>query len=465
MKKPIPMQDTSISQSFDEAGIERRMRVTALSGPIFVETFLRMLFLNIDVFMLKYYSEKAVAAMGPIMQFYFLILIMLMVSTSGAGILIAQYLGARRRDMAAEYSLASLNLVTLSGIVIGIVFFIAPDLYLGFYALEDSVHNYALEYMTVMGSAAAALSFSVGVTGIARSYGFTRITLIASIAGNIVNVFGNACFIFGLFGVPVLGVKGVAISTLTGNLFSGVVVYIFLSRQPGFKLPFNRIFRLPLLHYWNILKIGAPSAGEQLSYNLAQMVTMQFISRLGTPSLTAYVCAFNIMRFIFMVSLSIGQAIQILVGYLVGSKRADEAKKRTLTSLRFSVIVTFGIAIAFSIFRESLIRIYTNDPEVIAIAGSLVLMTMILEPSRAFNIILGSALRGAGDYKFPISIGIVFMWGVSVNLAYFLGIRWGMGALGVWIAFTADESLRGALMLWRWLSGIWKTKSIVSSNS
>ena len=167
------MEDASKSLSFDDTGIEKRMRVTALSGPIFVETFLRMLFLNIDVFMLKYYSEKAVAAMGPIMQFYFLILIMLMVSTSGAGILIAQYLGARRRDLAAEYSLASLNMVTLSGILIGIVFFISPDLYLHFYELEQSVHDYALEYMTVMGSAAATLSFSVGVTGIARSYGFT----------------------------------------------------------------------------------------------------------------------------------------------------------------------------------------------------------------------------------------------------------------------------------------------------
>ena len=67
-----------------------------------------------------------------------------MVSTSGAGILIAQYLGARRRDLAAEYSLASLNMVTLSGIVIGIVFFISPDLYLHFYELEQSVHVYAL---------------------------------------------------------------------------------------------------------------------------------------------------------------------------------------------------------------------------------------------------------------------------------------------------------------------------------
>ena len=57
------------------------------------------------------------------------------------------------------------------------------------------------------------------------------------------------------------------------------------------------------------------------------------------------------------------------------------------------------------------------------------------------------------------------MWGVSVNLSYFLGIRWGLGALGVWIAFTADESLRGALMLWRWVSGVWKSKAIVVSNS
>jgi Na+-driven multidrug efflux pump len=101
--------------------IQKRMTIRALTGPIFIETFLRMLFLNIDVYMLQFFSGKAVAAMGPIMQLYFCMVIVMMVSTSGAGILIAQNLGAKRYGVAAEYSLASLMLVFISGIVVGIV--------------------------------------------------------------------------------------------------------------------------------------------------------------------------------------------------------------------------------------------------------------------------------------------------------------------------------------------------------
>lgn len=439
------------------------MSIRSLSGPIFVETFLRMLFMSIDVFMLQFLSGKAVAAMGPIMQFYFCIVVVMMVSTSGAGILIAQNLGAKRVERAAEISLVSLVLVFVFGLMVGYILYLKADLFLQFFELEEQVYQYAHDYMVVMGSGSLIISYSIGIAGIARSYGYPKVTLYSSIIGNSLNAFGNYCFIFGAFGVPVLGVKGVAMSTLAGNLLSGLVVSWFLWKRCGLKLPFSRCLRMPLGHYWSILKIGAPSAGEMLSYNLAQMTTMHFISRMGTTSLTAFVCAFNIMRFIFMFSLSIGQAVQILVGYLIGAGRVDEAYSRTLNGLWVSVCITFVVAVIYSIFRFPLLGIYTQDPEVLKMGGALILMTLLLEPSRAFNIVLGGALKGSGDYQFPVMIGIVSMWGISVGLSYFLGIRWGMGILGVWIAMTADEAIRAMIMLFRWNSKAWIKKSMIKS--
>jgi Na+-driven multidrug efflux pump len=85
------------------------------------------------------------------------------------------------------------------------------------------------------------------------------------------------------------------------------------------------------------------------------------------------------------------------------------------------------------------------------------------EPGRDFNTIIIPALKGAGDIRFPVYVGIVSMWGVSVFGSWLLGLKMGLGLLGVWIAMASDEWLRGLIMLWRWRSGVWKASSLVNT--
>ena len=72
-----------------------------------------------------------------------------------------------------------------------------------------------------------------------------------------------------------------------------------------------------------------------------------------------------------------------------------------------------------------------------------------------------NSLHAAGDVKFPMIMGIIFMFGIAVSLSWFLGIQMGMALVGIWLANSADEWIRGLLMLWRWNSGKWKEKSFV----
>ncbi len=74
-----------------------------------------------------------------------------------------------------------------------------------------------------------------------------------------------------------------------------------------------------------------------------------------------------------------------------------------------------------------------------------------------------NSLRAAGDVKFPVYMGVISMWGVSVTLSYILGIHFGLGLVGVWIAFAVDEWFRGILMFWRWKSRAWENMSFVKA--
>jgi Na+-driven multidrug efflux pump len=217
-------------------------------------------------------------------------------------------------------------------------------------------------------------------------------------------------------------------------------------------------------HVRSLLKIGIPSAGEHLAYNTAQMFITYFITWLGTEALTTRVYTQNIMMFVWLFGIAVSQGTQIIVGHFVGARQYDQAYHRCLKSLRSAIIISIAMAAICFAFSDSLFSIFTTNERIVEIGKTLLLLTIILEPGRSFNLVIISSLRAAGDVKFPVYMGILSMWGVGVTISYFLGIEAGLGLVGVWISFIADEWLRGLLMLWRWRSKIWQKKSFVQGN-
>jgi Na+-driven multidrug efflux pump len=123
--------------------------------------------------------------------------------------------------------------------------------------------------------------------------------------------------------------------------------------------------------------------------------------------------------------------------------------------------VSVAISSTFYLLHKPILSIFTQDPEVIAIAASLMLASILLEGGRVFNLIFISSLKGAGDVKFPVQIGIVSMWGLGVGLTYLFGIHFGLGVIGAWYAIAADEWARGLIMALRWRSKVWTRFKLV----
>jgi Na+-driven multidrug efflux pump len=94
-------------------------------------------------------------------------------------------------------------------------------------------------------------------------------------------------------------------------------------------------------------------------------------------------------------------------------------------------------------------------------AQTLLLMGFILEPARTSNILVGGSLRGSGDARFVAVASIALTWGIAVPLAYLLGLKLGLGLVGVWLAMICDEALRSAMNYWRWHTGVWRNKGVL----
>ncbi|ESU32603.1 transporter [Bacillus sp. 17376] len=442
-----------------------KLSLFAITWPLFIEILLYMLMGNADTLMLSQYSDNSVAAVGVSNQILSMVIVMFGFIATGTAILVAQNLGAKMDDDAREVSVVSIGANLVFGLILSGAVFIFSEQLLRIMDLPPELFEEANSYLKIVGGFSFIQSLIMTVSSIIRSYGFTRDIMYVTIGMNVLNVIGNYLFIFGPFGFPVLGVEGVAISTTVSRILGLLAaIYVLTRRVPG-SLPISMLFSFPKKHLKNLLNIGIPSAGEHLSYNGSQMVITYFIATLGTQALTAKVYTQNVMMFIFLFSIAISQGTQILIGHMVGAKEIENAYKRALKSLKLAIIISIATAALVSFFSKDLLGIFTDNMSIIELGTTLILLTIILEPGRSFNLVLISSLRAAGDVKFPVYMGILSMWGVSVTLSYFLGIYFGMGLVGIWIAFIADEWLRGLLMLWRWRSRVWVKKSFIPDAS
>ena len=168
----------------------------------------------------------------------------------------------------------------------------------------------------------------------------------------------------------------------------------------------------------------------------------------------------NIVIFFYIFSNSIAQAAQILVGYHIGNGDTDSADRVCMHSLKVSLLIAMSISIGALFVRQYLMMVFTTDPVIVQIGASLFFIDLFVELGRTFNIVVINGLRGAGDTVFPSVVAVFSMWLVATLGAFILAVPMGLGLPGIWIAFAADECLRGLLMQLRWKSGKWKTKSL-----
>jgi putative MATE family efflux protein len=444
-----------------EMSTKKKMTLFAITWPIFIEVFMHMLMGNADTLMLSQYSDNAVAAVGVSNQILNIVIVILGFIAAGTGVLISQHVGAKQDKEASEVATVAISLNILFGFLLSSILLLFGPHFLRMMNLSDALMADAVGYIRIVGAFTFAQAMIMTVAAIIRSHGFSKDAMYVTMGMNILNIIGNYIFIFGPLGLPILGVQGVAISTAASRSIGLIIMIILLWRRVNFSFTLIQFIRLKKEHVSNMFKIGLPAAAEHLAYNSSQLFIMYFITLISVDSITTRIYALNVTMLLFLFAIAIGQGTQILVGYKVGANEQDSAYKLALRSLMLSILISLVMAIIFSIFSDLIFSIFTDNASIIALGGTLVTLSILLEPGRCFNLVLISALRGAGDVRFPVYIGIASMWGISVPLAYLLGIHYGFGLVGIWIAFIADEWIRGLCMLWRWRSRAWDKMSFV----
>lgn len=439
-----------------------RIPILQLVWPLFVENILRTSLMSVDTLMLSRYSENAVAAMSLVNQFAFFILLIYTMVSIGASILISQNLGAGKRREAGLVGVGSVVLMSALSVVLSAIMFATAGPIVALYDLDPEVARYTRQFLAIFGGLSFFMGFNIAQGSIVRAWGYPRDSMWINVVCLLLTVGGNALCLFGPFGFPVLGVVGVAFSNVFSQVVACVLYQWVIQKRTQIQLPLSKALRIPGSVYRAVLSVGVPTAGENLSYNLSQIVIYSMIAKLGTDALAAVGVVLAVLRYVFMPGISIGNGAQIKVGYLVGAGRHDEATNKVYRYFATGFLLSVILVAAAVGLRHELLGLFSRDAKLIGIAGSILLVAAIHEPGRNLNTIIIPALKGAGDVQFPVYVGIASMWGISVLGAWLLGVHLGLGLVGVWIAMATDEWLRGIVMFFRWRSGAWKNKSILA---
>lgn len=421
-----------------------------------------MLMGMVDTFMLSAYSDNAVAAVGMSNQVINLIGVMFNFVAAGTIILVSQNLGANNQTKASEVSIVSIGANLVIGLLLSLVMVTCSKYILSFMNTPQEIMQTTISYTQIVGSFLFLMAVQPVLSGILRSFGYTKQSMIITLIANIINIFGNAIFIYGLFGVPELGPIGVAISTVFSRFVTIVLISLVIYKKINFTFSENFFKKLPLQDVKNILRIGVPSALEQVAYSSSQVIIISFVSIIGTLAITTRVYTSNISMFIYLFSLAIAQGNQVLVGYFIGEGNNDEVYKRTFKTQLLAVSVSVSMSIIFYFISDYLFGIFTADATILTLGKSLLFINILLEIGRASNLVLTNALKAAGDINYPFIFGVVGMWLICIPVAYILGIELGLGLAGIWIAFAVDECFRGIIFTFRWKGKKWINKSFIS---
>ena len=434
-----------------------------LTLPIAMEQFFRILVSSVDTMMLSSYSNDAVAAVGLVSQYSFFLTILFSVIGTGCSIVLAQYLGAEKSEGELNHiAQAGAIMVFIMSIFMTALVILGTGWLLDRYTLEPVVRHYAWQYFVIYGGICCVFqAFSLLQGAILRSYGYTSEAMITSIVANLTNVLGNALSLYGWFGLPVLGVPGVAGASGLSMLVSCILFRVFIKRRRDVVFHMRGITKVPREAFKLVLKVGVPTAGESLSYNVSQITIMAMISTLGTYAMSAQVYTMTILRFVFVAAIAIGQATQIKAGYFVGAKQNDIVYKKVFRYQLVATSISMAMIILVNLVKRPVIGIFTDIPEVFGFVSTLLIYSAYIEFGRSLNLIYIGALKGSGDVRFPVLYGIFSNWFFMVLGSYILGLKLGLGLVGFWLGIGTDETTRGFVMLWRWKSRRWQKHALV----
>lgn len=435
--------------------------------PLVIEQILAVTVGMADMIMVSGAGESAVSGVSLVNTISNLLIYVFTALATGGAVVAAQAIGAKQKETANIVANQLILICFLTAIVITGICLTLNRQILGliYGKVDKAVMDQAVTYFYITAFSFPFISVYYGATALFRSMGNSKLSLYVSAVMNILNIIGNAIFVF----VFKMGIAGVGYATLISRAVAGIIVLLVLRDQ---KLDLHIDKNLRLGFKWNIQKkilaLGIPSGIDNAMFQIGKLFTQALIASFGTASIAANATASTIELLATIPAAATGLAITTIVGQCVGANDYDSAKKYIKKLIFWAYVMLWAENIIIAFLTPTIASWYHLSPEGDKLARILIwyhsACCVLMWPA-AWT--LQTVLRASGDVKYLMTASITIMWVFRIGFAYlltYLNTKAGSplpGVLCVWIAMTIDWFARCISNLVRLKSGKWMKKAVI----
>lgn len=423
--------------------------------PLIIEQILAVTVGMADTMMVSSAGEAATSGVSLVDMINNLLINVFAAVSTGGAVVASQYLGQRDRKKACE-SADQLVLITAliatAVMALSVVFRrgILGTLYQG---IEEEVMRNALIYLVLSALSYPFLAVYNSCAALFRSMGNSGISMQVSIIMNLINVAGNAFLIFGMK----WGVAGAALASLVARMVACVILFVRLRdgkleiHTGSGRISWNGAMIRRILH------IGIPGGIESSIFQLGRVLVVSIIAMFGTVQIAANAVANNLDGMGVLAGQAMNLAMITIVGQCVGAGDFDQADYYVKKLMKLTYVINGVCCLGVLATLPLTLKLYGLSEETLKLAATLVLIhdgiAILLWPA---SFTLPNVLRAANDVKFPMAVSITSMIVFRIGLSYVIGVGFGLGAVGVWIAMIVDWVARVSCFVGRYKSGKWK---------
>ena len=429
-----------------------RKLLMSMAWPAILSMTINAMYNVVDSIFVSRIGEDALTAVSLVNPIQMMIIAISVGSGVGINSLIARRLGAKNQEAADKAASTSIRIGLFNYLIFFVigVFFAKP--FISGYAEEGTfIFESACQYLQIVCIGSLFLNIQVVLEKVLQSTGNMVAPMKCSLTGAIVNVILDPILIFGLFGMPQMGVAGAALATIIGQMcgmIMGVSIVLRGEHLVNIKI---RGFKMDWKIVADIYKVGLPSIVMQSIASVMIIFYNMILVAYSTTAVAVLGVYFRIQSFVFMPVFGLNQGAMPILGYNYGAKNKDRLMKTYKEAFKVALIVMAAGTLLFQAIPAQLLLIFDASEEMLRIGvPALRLISLCFIPA-AFGIITGTLFQGTGHGVLSLYASVIRQLVGILPLAYLL-IKIG-GVTLSWLAFPLAEILGliySAIML-RWL--------------
>ena len=390
-------------------------RILEFSLPMLIGNLAQQMYNTADsVIVGIYVGDNALAAVGSASPILNLLLALFVGVSTGAGILVSQYFGAKDKERLSGVVGNCLTLTLLSSLIIMVIAPFVTRSLLELLNTPASILDWCSDYLNIFFLGILGFAAYNILSGVLRGLGDSLSSLVFLIVATVLNIGLDVWFVAGLR----MGVAGVALATILAQAISAVLCFLKLIRMHDVFVLHARDLRPMKDCVWKIIRLGVPSGVTQAIFSTAMLVVQSLTNSFGEAVIACNVIVMRVDGFAMMPNFTFGQAMTTYTGQNVGAGRPDRvragAKQGTLMALGCAAALTLCILL----FGRSLMAIFTSTASLVEMSYHMMSILAVGYIAMAITQSLSGVMRGAGDTMTPMWISIVTTVVLRVPIAY-----------------------------------------------